>query len=46
MAAEKALVAVVQEAYAQHVTTRSVDDLVEAMSMTGISKSQGVASVH
>ena len=38
--AEKALVAVVQEAYVQGVSTRSVDDLVKAMGMTGISKSQ------
>ena len=39
-AAEKALVAVVQEAYVQSVSTRSVDELVKAMGMTGISKSQ------
>src|SRR6202166_317016 len=38
--AEKALAAVVQEAYVQGVSTRSVDDLVQAMGMTGISKSQ------
>jgi len=38
--AEKALVAVVQEAYIQGVSTRSVDELVKAMGMTGISKSQ------
>ena len=38
--AEKALTAVVQEAYIQNVSTRSVDDLVQAMGMTGISKSQ------
>jgi len=38
--AEKALVAVIQEAYIQGVSTRSVDDLVRAMGMTGISKSQ------
>jgi len=38
--AEKALVAVVQEAYIQGVSTRSVDNLVQAMGMTGISKSQ------
>src|SRR5277367_4432180 len=38
--AEKALAAVVQEAYIQGVSTRSVDDLVQAMGMTGISKSQ------
>jgi transposase-like protein len=38
--AEKALTAVVQEAYIQGISTRSVDDLVKAMGMTGISKSQ------
>lgn len=38
--AEKALTAVVQEAYVQGVSTRSVDDLVQAMGRTGISKSQ------
>src|SRR6201996_5463247 len=38
--AEKALTAVVQEAYIQGVSTRSVDELVKAMGMTGISKSQ------
>jgi len=38
--AEKALTAVVQKAYVQGVSTRSVDDLVQAMGMTGISKSQ------
>jgi putative transposase len=37
---EKALTAVIQEAYVQGVSTRSVDDLVQAMGMTGISKSQ------
>jgi transposase-like protein len=31
---------VVQEAYVQEVSTRSVDDLVQAMGMTCISKSQ------
>jgi transposase-like protein len=31
---------VIQEAYVQGVSTRSVDDLVQAMGMTGISKSQ------
>jgi Transposase, Mutator family len=36
----KALTVVVQEAYVQGVSTRSVDDLVQAMGMTGISKSQ------
>jgi transposase-like protein len=39
-AAEKAMVAVIQEAYVQGVSTRSVDELVKAMGMTGISKSQ------
>ena len=38
--AEKALTAVVQEAYIQGISTRSVDDLVRAMAMSGISKSQ------
>ena len=38
--AEKALTAVIQEAYVHGVSTRSVDDLVKAMGMTGISKSQ------
>ena len=38
--AEKALSAVIQEAYIQGVSTRSVDDLVKAMGGTGISKSQ------
>ena len=38
--AEKALAAVVQEAYVHGVSTRSVDDLVKAMGMTSISKSQ------
>ncbi|CCV13719.1 hypothetical protein MESS4_590082 [Mesorhizobium sp. STM 4661] len=38
--AEKALTAVIQEAYVQCVSTRSVDDLVKAMGMSGISKSQ------
>ncbi len=34
------LVAVVQEAYVQVVSTRRLDDLVESQGMTGISKSQ------
>jgi transposase-like protein len=38
--AEKALTAVTQEAYVQGISTRSVDDLVKAMGMSGISKSQ------
>src|SRR5215204_3413954 len=38
--AERALLAVVQEAYVQGVSTRRVDDLVQALGMQGISKSQ------
>ena len=38
--AEKALTAVIQEAYIQGVSTRSVDDLVKAMGGGGVSKSQ------
>ena len=38
--AEKALTAVIQEAYIHGVSTRSVDDLVKAMGGSGISKSQ------
>ena len=37
--AEKALTAVIQEAYIQGISTRSVDDLVKAFGMEGISKS-------
>jgi putative transposase len=37
---EKALVAVIQEAWIGGVSTRRVDDLVQAMGLTGISKSQ------
>lgn len=37
---ERALVAVVQEAYVNGVSTRKVDDLVQALGMSGISKSQ------
>jgi transposase-like protein len=36
---EKALVAVIQEAWIAAVSTRRVDDLVQAMGITGISKS-------
>lgn len=39
-AVEKALTAVIQEAYVQGVSTRAMDDLVQAMGGTGISKSQ------
>jgi putative transposase len=38
--AEKALTAVIQEAYIQGISTRSVDDLVKALGMGGVSKSQ------
>lgn len=38
--AEKALTAVIQEAYVHGISTRAVDDLVKAMGGTGISKSQ------
>ena len=38
--AEKALTAVIQEAYVHGVSTRAVDDLVKAMGGSGISKSQ------
>ena len=38
--AERALVAVVQEAYVQGVSTRRVDDLVQALGIAGISRSQ------
>ena len=37
---DKALVAAVQEAYVHGVSTRSVDDLVKAMGVDGMSKSQ------
>lgn len=38
--AEKALTAVIQEASIHGVSTRSVDDLVKALGMSGVSKSQ------
>jgi transposase-like protein len=38
--AEKALTAVIQEAYVQGISTRSVDALVKALGMAGVSKSQ------
>jgi putative transposase len=44
--AEKALAAVIQETYIQGVSTRSVDGLVKAMGMSGISKSQVPACVR
>ena len=38
--AEKALTTVIQEAYIHGVSTRSVDDLVKALGVSGVSKSQ------
>jgi len=38
--AEKALTAVIQEAYIQGMSTRSVDELVKTLGMSGLSKSQ------
>jgi putative transposase len=38
--AEKALAAVIQEAYVHGISTRAVDDLVKAMGGSGVSKSQ------
>ena len=38
--AEKALVAVIQEAYVQGIVTRSMDALVQAMGGTGVSESE------
>lgn len=38
--AQRALVAVIQEAYVHGVSTRAVDDLVQAMEASGVSKSQ------
>jgi len=37
---ERALVAVIQEAWIGGISTRRVDDLVQAMGLSGISKSQ------
>ena len=44
--AEKALTAVIQEAYVQGISTRSVDDLVKAMGMEGDQQEPGVAAVR
>jgi putative transposase len=38
--AERALAAVIQEAYVHGVSTRAVDDLVQAMGLCGVSKSE------
>lgn len=43
--AEKALSTVIQEAYIQGASTRSVDDLVQAMEMSGISKRPGCIEI-
>ena len=45
-ASEKALVAVIQEAYVHGVSTRSVDDLVKAMGMTGIPRARSRVCVR
>lgn len=37
---EKALTTVIQEAYVQGISNRSVDDLVKSLGMSGVSKSQ------
>lgn len=37
---ERALLAVIQEAYVHGVSTRKVDDLIQSLGMTGISKSE------
>ena len=41
---EKALVAVIQEAWIGGVSTRRVDELVQAMGLSGISQEHGLAS--
>lgn len=38
--AEKARTAIIQEAYIQGIFTRSVDNLVKALGMSGVSRSQ------
>ena len=43
---ERALLAVIQQAYVEGVSTRRVDDLVKALGCEGISKSQCRASVR
>ena len=43
--AEQALVAVVQEAYVQGVSTRKVDELVQALGLDGISQEPGQSAV-
>ncbi len=43
--AEKALTAVIQEAYVQGISTRSVDDLVKALGMGGRQQEPGLAAL-
>ena len=43
---EKALVAVIQEAYIQGVSTRSVDELVKSFGMTGFQQEPGLKIVR
>ncbi|WP_123290631.1 transposase [Desulfosoma caldarium] len=45
-ASEQALVAAVNEAYVRGISWRKVDDLVQALWMTGISKSELEGSVR
>jgi transposase-like protein len=45
-AAEKALVAVIQEAYIQAVSTLTVDDLIKAMVMSGSGKARSLGSAR
>jgi Transposase, Mutator family len=44
--AEKALTAVIQEAYVQGISTRSMDDLFKTMGMSGVSKSRVYSGVQ
>ena len=44
--AERALVAVIQEAWIQGISTRKVDDLVQAMGMSGISRARSRSSAR
>ena len=40
---EQALLAVIQEAYVKGVSTRKVDDLVQALGLSGVDQEQGLA---
>jgi putative transposase len=44
--AEKALTAVIQESYVQGISTRSVDDLVKALGMSGGLQEPGQPAVR